>query len=171
MRSTLPDSAARKIREKVSRDLAPRSLVVHFKLFLAVTVGGLVSLTICGQFGMGVTGWAETLSHSLHEKMPPLLCAAICGTLYAIFPTLILRLFLCSPMQFRVILNRRILDLGLWYGSAGIGLSNYGRHGQGAVEILFWFLSALLTSYMLAMILKSLFPLWSFTEMWRHEQP
>jgi hypothetical protein len=160
--SRLPEEAAIRIRQIIAKDLAPPPHVVNIKLFFAVTIGGILSLTLCGQFGMGVTGWAEALSHRLHQTMSPLSCAIICGTLFAVFPTLLLRLFLCSPMQFRAILRQKLPTLSIWYGGAGTILAVYSEHGQGADEILFWSISAILTSYLLAALMKAIFPKWSF---------
>lgn len=161
MISKLPEDVTARIRRAVEKDLSPSSLIVNLKLLLAVMVGGLISLSICGQFGMGVTGWAEALSHRIHETMSPLLCASICGTLFAVFPTFLLRFVLCSPLQFKVILKRKFMTLALWYGGVGMALATYGKHGQGASEILFWSASALVTSYVLAGILRAFFPVWS----------
>lgn len=162
MVSRLPEKVATRIRQVIARDLAPSARVVNIKLFLAVTVGGVLSLTICGQFGMGVTGWAEALSHRLHQTMSPLFCAIICGTLFAVFPTLLLRLVLCSPLQFRAILKRKFMTLSMWYGGAGTVLAVTSEHGQGVDEIIFWSIAAILTSYLLAGLMKTLFPHWSF---------
>jgi hypothetical protein len=161
MISKLPNNVAEKIRQAVEKDLAPGSLMVNVKLLLAVMIGGLMSLSICGQFGMGVTGWAEALSHRIHETMSPLVCASICGTLFAVFPTLLLRLVLCSPLQFKVILKQKFMTLSVWYFGAGMALATYGKHGQGAWEILFWSVSAVLTSYVLAGLLRAFFPMWN----------
>ncbi len=150
------------------KDLQPSFFVLHTKIFLAVVLGGVISLAVCGQFGMGMTSWAEVFSHKLHENMPLLACSLICGTIFAIFPTFILRVLLCSPMQFRVILSRRIFDLALWYGVAGISLASYGHHGQGTLELITWFVASLGTSHILAILLKKLIPNWDLLYLLRH---
>ncbi|RZJ53607.1 MAG: hypothetical protein EOO45_31080 [Flavobacterium sp.] len=146
------------------KDLQPSPLVLHTKLFLAVVLGGMVSLAVCGQFGMGMTSWAEVFSHKLHENMPALACSLICGTIYAIFPTITLRVFLCSPMQFRVILKKKLYDLALWYGVAGISLAFYGHHGQGGLEIITWFVASMATSHILAVLFKYVIPNWDLLD-------
>lgn len=160
MESNLPEQISENIRKTILRDLNPSPLSVHLKLAAAVIIGGLVSLAICGQFGMGMTNWAELLSHKIHDTMPPVICALICGAVYAFFPTLLLRFVLCSPIQFRIILRTRYLALISWYGGTGISLAIYGQHGQGVFEILFWMLAAIGTSYLLALIFRSLIPKW-----------
>lgn len=160
MQFDLPDSASDSIRKTIVKDMDPTPFILHMKLFFAVAVGGIVSLAVCGQFGMGMTSWAEVLSHKLHENMPPVACSLICGTVYAIFPTILLRVFLCSPMQFRVILRSKFLSVFSWYASAGISLAYYGQHGQGAVEILSWFAAAVGMSYLLALLFKLVIPKW-----------
>lgn len=171
MQSNLPENIVHKIRNEVLKDLDPKPLVLHSKLFAAVILGGVVSLAICGQFGMGMTSWAEVLSHKIHETMPPLACALICGTVYAVFPTILLRIFLCSPLQFRVILKRKFIALGAWYGTAGISLAIYGQHGQGALEIASWFVAAIGTSYLMAMLFKAFIPLWDLSSHVRSLKP
>lgn len=157
----LPSETSEKIRLRIFNDMNPSLALVNLKLALAVILGGIISLAICGQFGMGMTGWAEILSHKIHEEMPPLLCASICGTIYAIFPTLLLRLLLCSPMQYQMILKKRFFTLAVWYSGVGYALATYGEHGQRTEEIFFWVLAALITSYTLTYLMKKLLPRWS----------
>lgn len=160
--NSLPRAASDSIRQKILADMNPSLAEVHGKFALAVFIGSLISLAICGQFGMGMTSWAEVLSHKIHQGMSPLACAAICGIAYAVFPTLILRLFLCSPLQFHTILKRRFLSLFAWHGAVGVSLATYGDHGSGAYEITFWIIAAIITSYVTAAILKLLIPVWMF---------
>ncbi len=160
MESNLSDEVSERIRKKIVRDLDPSPLVVHAKIAFGVIIGGMISLAICGQFGMGFTSWAALFSHTIHVTMPPLVCAVICGAVYAVFPTLFLRVFLCSPIQFRVILKTRFFSLMTWYGGAGVSLAIYGQHGQGIYEILFWLIAAIATSYLLALFLRTLIPRW-----------
>ena len=154
----LPEDISEKIRTTVVQDMRPSPFILHLKLFTAVVFGGIISLAICGQFGMGMTSWAEVLSHKIHDTMPPMACALICGTVYAVFPTLLLRLFLCSPLQFRIILKRRYLQLATWYCGTGVSLAIYGQHGQGVLEIISWSIAAISTSYLLALAFRSLIP-------------
>lgn len=158
---TLPEHVSIKIKEAVLRDMNPTQLTLHSKLSVAVIAGGLISLALCGQFGFGVTQWAEFMSHALHERMAPIPCAMICGSLYALFPTLILRLILCSPMQFRIILRKHFWSVLFWYFSVGITLAYHGEHGQGILELSSWVLSALLTSHALEMIARKFLNGWS----------
>lgn len=160
--NSLPRVTSESIQQKILADMRPGFIEVHGKFAVAVFLGGLISLAICGQFGMGVTNWAEMLSHKIHHGMSPLACAAICGIAYAVFPTLVLRLFLCSPVQFNVILKRRFLTLFAWHAAVGISLATYGDHGSGISEIIFWIIAAIGASYGVAAILKRFVPVWMF---------
>jgi peptidoglycan/LPS O-acetylase OafA/YrhL len=160
--NSLPRAISESIQQKILADMNPSLVQVHGKFAIAVFIGSLISLAICGQFGMGMTSWAEILSHKIHQGMSPLACAAICGIAYAVFPTLILRLFLCSPVQFYSILKKRFLTLFAWHGVVGISLATFGDHGTGASEITFWIMAAIITSYITAAILKRLVPVWMF---------
>ena len=161
MHSRFPEEKSNEIRNLIIKDMTPPLRLVHAKLFLAVGFGGLISLVLCGQFGRGMTDWAESFNHHLHRSMSSLLCALICGTLFAVFPTLLLRFTLCSPMQFFIIRKQQKLAVALWYGATGSLLATFGKHGQGGIEIVLWSLAAVLTSYLLAMILQAWAPLWS----------
>lgn len=154
----LPTEYAERIRSRILKDMNPPLTLVNAKLALAVVLGGCMSLSICGQFGMGMTGWAEVLSHRIHAEMPSLACAAICGMVYAIFPTLVLRLLLCSPMQFQVILKKHFVLLTAWYFGVALALASYGQHGQQTEEVLFWTVAAVLTSYGVSYIMRTLLP-------------
>lgn len=146
------------------KDMNPSLATVNGKLALAVLLGGIISLSVCGQFGMGMTGWAEVLSHRIHEEMPPLVCASICGTAYAIFPTLLMRLVLCSPMQFQAIISKHFLAVSLWYLGIGYAMATYGEHGQKTDEIVFWTIAAVATNYVLSYLLRKLLPCWNLSE-------
>lgn len=157
----LPERISNKIKEAIVRDMNPTQLTIHSKLSIAVITGGIISLALCGQFGFGVTEWAAAMSHSLHERMAPIPCALICGSLYALFPTLILRLLLCSPMQFKIILQKHFLSVFAWYFAIGITLAYHGDHGLGVFELGSWVFSAVLTSHVLEMCARTFLKSWS----------
>lgn len=162
-----PAALSEAVQELIRADLQPSQLQVHTKLSLAVMTGSLISLSLCGQFGYGVTHWAESLNHQMHQAMSPVTCAVICGVIYAVFPTVLLRIFLCSPLQFRVILRKHLPSVLLWYASVGSFLAYHGNHGQGAVELGSWILSALLTSHALSWFFRFFLRDWSFADVWR----
>ncbi len=162
---TLPECVSIRMKEAILRDMNPTLLTIHTKLSLAVIAGGIFSLAICGQFGFGMTHWAELISHSLHERMAPIPCALACGSLYALFPTLFLRSFFCSALQFRIIFNRHFWSVLFWYFSVGMTLAYHGAHGQGILEVGSWVCSAILSSYGLEFLMRKFFKGWSFVEM------
>ncbi|MBC7659582.1 MAG: hypothetical protein H7249_07725 [Chitinophagaceae bacterium] len=158
---TLSVRTSNKVKDAIIQDMNPSQLTVHTKLSIAVLIGGVMSVAICGQFGFGVTEWAETMSHSLHESMAPIPCALICGALYAFFPTLILRLILCSPMQFKIIVKHNFWSVLFWYCLVGITLAYTGDHGQGIWELSSWIGSALLTSHLVEWATRRFLRGWS----------
>ncbi len=162
-----PEKLSLEVRDAILADMNPSQLAVHSKLSCAVMLGGMLSLLFCGQFGFGMTPWAETMSHQLHQQMSSVTCALICGVLYALFPTFILRMLLCSPLQFRIILKKNIGAALFWYSLVGATLAYHGDHGQGIVELSTWILAALGTSHLLAWAFTYILKSWSFPDLLR----
>jgi hypothetical protein len=142
------------------RDLEPSQLAVHARVGLATLVGGFFSLVICGQFGLGVTRWADALNHQMHAHLDPLTCAVACGVLYAIFPIALLRFVLTPPLLFRVILKKHQPVLFLWFAGFGGLLTLMGDHGQGIFEYGAWVVAALIAANLMARAVNLLVPTW-----------
>ncbi len=137
------------IERAVLRDLEPAIAVVHLKTAAAAIVGSLLSLAICGQFGMGFTSLADSFSHALHANMGPIACALICGGLYAIFPIAILRFVLCNVMQFRAIFRRSFFIMAAWFACVGAVMAWQGHHGDQALQFGAWIFAALVAAIVL----------------------
>ena len=127
----------------VLRDLHPPSSLVHAKVGAAATVGGILSMATCGQFGVGLTPVARMFSEGLHEQMGPLSCALVCGALYAVFPVAILRGFLCTSLQFKAVTRRFRRVIAVWFAGCGALFAAFGHHGVTLLHLAAWMAAAL----------------------------
>lgn len=145
---------ANQIRESVvthvMRDLNPSWEVVWLKVVLAAIIGGFLSLFICGQFGLGMTTFAQNINSLLHQHTHPYICALVCGGLFAILPVTVLRLLLCSPLQFRAIVQRRWYVLLIGFGGIGGFLESQGHHGVDFITFSVWVFAALLVAHIVS---------------------
>lgn len=155
-----PSHVTEAVTTRVLRDLEPSLLSVHAKVGVSALVGGVLSLMLCGQFGIGVTSWAEMLNHRMHAHLDSVTCALACGVMYAIFPIIVLRFFLTPPLQFRVILRRYQPVLLLWFAGFGGVLTLFGDHGQGIIEYAAWVVAALVAANVCARLANVLLPHW-----------
>ena len=149
------------IREHVVADLDPPIILVNLKVAVSCIVGGLLSLAICGQFGFALTISAQSLSSFMHENMHPVLCAVICGGLYAIFPVAILRLLLTNPLEFKAIMRFRTLTVLFWFFGLGGVLSFWGHHGNDLLSLILWTVGAIIVAHALAAVSHRLLPVWT----------
>lgn len=141
---TVPKSIEDNVVNYVMKDLAPSSLVVHAKIGAAAIVGALASLLVCGQFGVGLSSWADAFSTHIHETMPTWLCSVICGSLFTIFPTLLLRV-ISSPMLFHVLFKRFFPQVIAWFGGIGSILAVFGHHGNSVDGFAIWAVAVVAT--------------------------
>lgn len=139
----------------VRKDLEPDEFVIAIKTGLAVFIGGFFSLLICGQFGLGITSFAQNNYHAFHHNTGTLVCAVICGGLFAIIPCIILR-FLCSPMQFRVIIRRKWQAPAIWLVSCGSLLAYHGDFGNEYLSLIGWAIAAFLVYQILGLIMDQM---------------
>lgn len=149
------------VHAQVMRDLEPSWQRVHTLAGGATIGGGLLSLAVCGQFGLGLTPWATSLNHLMHAHLQAVGCAAFCGLLYAFFPLAALRFGLATPLLFRVIIKRHKSVLALWSLAFGASLASLGEHGQDLGAFLAWCASALAATNGLARLIVKLMPTWS----------
>jgi hypothetical protein len=142
------------------RDLDPSWLVLHRKVGIAAIFGGILSLGICGQFGLGFTSIATSFNHALHNNMGPHVCAIICGVLYAIFPIAVLRFLICNPLQFKTITKNHGEVIVLWFGGFGGIVAYFGHHGNDALAFTAWIAAALAAASLLSRALYFMVPGW-----------
>lgn len=154
----VPNKASEIVVTHVMKDLNPSWEVVWLKVVLAAVIGGFLSLFVCGQFGLGMTTFAQNFNSHLHHHTHPYVCAVICGGLFAIFPVTILRLLLCSPLQFKAIIQRHWYVLLIGFGGIGGFLESQGHHGVDFVTFSFWVFAALFVTYILSRLLNIFFP-------------
>ena len=136
---------SRRVRENIyanaMRDLRPSLVTLYFKSGLAVLLGGVLSLFVCGQFGMAMTPQAAALSHKLHSSMDVRVCAVVCGVTFALFPVLLLKL-MCRELQFRAIVRRGYHAPLVWITGVGALMSYQGDHGREMFTFLLWCVAA-----------------------------
>ena len=124
----------KRVHSRIVSDLRPSFFTICWKSGAAVTLGGFLSLSLCGQFGIGLTHASMHLNHHLHEHTQNLSSALLCGFFFAFLPPLILRLF-CSSVQFRVITRRSPQAAIVWFFGLGVFLAH---HGETGAQILFF---------------------------------
>lgn len=135
----------------IKSDINPSARVLHTKIGTAVLLGAVLSLGICGQFGIGLTGFARSFSLHVHATMHPVTCAILCGMLFSIFPVVILK-FITSPMQFRMIFTRKLKEVAMWILPLGVFLAQQGHHGTAIPDVGTWLISAIASFYLFAKI-------------------
>lgn len=135
----------------IKSDMNPSARVLHTKIGAAVLLGTLLSLGICGQFGVGLTDFARNFNLQVHATMDPITCAIVCGMLFSIFPVFVLK-FIASPMQFRVIFTRRLKEVAMWILPMGVIMAQHGHHGTDLPGLSTWLISAMISFYLFAKI-------------------
>jgi hypothetical protein len=151
----VPEYINEKITARILRDLSPRPLVVHTKVAASAAFGGGASLLLCGQFGLGLTTFAENFNHLVHTHTNSVACALICGSLFAVLPALLLRI-LCPYLQFKAIVRRQWRVLVLWFGTVGAALAYLGDHGRTLLELGTWTIAAVVAFRLLSWAIEQL---------------
>ena len=134
----VPKKISEAICERVERDLEPSIKVIYAKVGTSMMVGGVLSLFICGQFGIGATPIAMRINENMHAMNGGIMCAIYCGAIFALIPLAILR-FQCSPLQFNVIVKQNYHAVAVWLGGFGSMLVYHGNMGVEAVAFVAWF--------------------------------
>lgn len=80
----------------VARDLRPAPWKIFTKLTLVEVAAGLVTLTLCPQFGLGF-GSHNALLHHLHAASPPAVFYLLCGVLFVTLGAILGGLVLTRP--------------------------------------------------------------------------
>ena len=77
------ESADEAILQMVGKDLRPALWKVYTKFTIVEVAAGLLTLTICPQFGLGFRRHNEFL-HALHLATPPVVFYLLCGLFFVI---------------------------------------------------------------------------------------
>lgn len=92
--STPSQATEQAILQRVAAELRPPRWKIFTRLGLLQTVCGLLTLTLCPQFGLGF-GTHQVLLHSSHAALPPAAFYLVCGVFFvslgAFFSGLLLR--------------------------------------------------------------------------------
>jgi hypothetical protein len=137
----IPSPTEQAILARVRRDLEPPAARVHARLAASVGLGGLVSLFLCGQFGIGMTAAASFVHGAIMAQTGTLGCAAVCGILFALVPVVALRA-LSGAMLFRVIVSRHFAAAAAWMAGCGALLAGVGRGVVFGQELVAWIAAA-----------------------------
>ena len=142
-----PSSATElKIKTFVDRDLRPNPLSMHAKIASAFLLGGFLSLSICAQFGLGLTPWSFAIQEYLMH-FGAVGCIAACGVLFALFPLILLRL-IHRPMQFRLLTRQYSTPLIAWLIATEFSLLVASGFNISRLEPLIWLASAAATIWL-----------------------
>ena len=140
----VPKQLSESVRQRIVRDMQPSLLLVYLKCGAAVILSGLISLLVCGQFGVGVTHAAHHLHHQLHSHISDLTSALATGAVFALLAPFILKL-LCSPLQFRYIARRGYHAALVWFVGLGGFLAHHGDVGTEITTFVAWSMATFLT--------------------------
>lgn len=127
--------------EMVAKDLQVGLCKVFGKLTLIAVASGLLTLTVCPQFGLGAGRHNEFL-HALHAATPPFVFYLLCGLFFVLLGAVLSGLVL-SQTEIRTLGNRKYAYLGGYSVIAYLILMGLGAEAFVAGS-LFWMLGALL---------------------------
>lgn len=143
------------IRAPVARDLEPSPARVQAKVFAGIALGSAVSLSLCGQFGVGFTPWAKELQSAVVDLSIFVPCMMLCGMIFALFPVAVLRL-LCRPLEFRAIMRRRPFSLFGWLLGFEVLLAWHSGFRESAADLAIWFAASVATFWLLGRSIDAL---------------
>lgn len=140
------------IYQHVRQDLKPSPFAVIWRIGTAFTLGGLLSMFFCGQFGVGFSTLAQGWNHSIHAHIGATKCAIICGSIFSVLPAFILRM-LSSGILFRVILRKYVISqIGLIL-IAGTFMYVNGSMMTELINVGAWSLSAFVSFKLLGYLI------------------
>lgn len=106
------------VLQRVATELRPPRWKIYTRLGLLQTVCGLLTLTLCPQFGLGF-GTHQVLLHSSHAALPPAIFYLVCGLFFVSLGALLSGLLLRRA-------ERRALGGLPWGFFLGYGSVAYG---------------------------------------------
>lgn len=148
----VPDNIKENIYRRVQTDLCPSRPVVHGKIGAAVALGGLLSLFLCGQLGLGLSPVANSVHHALMAKVGFLGCTVTCGVLFAVVPVLTLRL-ISSAMQFQALIRKEWKAIVGWVVFFGAAVAFVNGRPDPIWVMMTWTLTAVASFKLLSLLL------------------
>jgi hypothetical protein len=133
----VPVDLSEQVRMQILKDMQPSLLTIFIKSGIAFTAGGILSLFICGQLGIGLDHAQKHFSHLTHQHAHGVITAVACGGLFALISPLVLR-FLCSAIQFRIIIRKSRWIAILWLVALGGVLAHHDVMETNAPAFVLW---------------------------------
>lgn len=158
-------NTSKTILDAVTRDLEPSTPRVLAHLAVAFGIGGIVSMFFCGQFGVGFSSFAIDFNHSMHSKAGTLLCALLCGGIFALAPVLVLRLT-THPLLFRAIVRRYSFIEGGITLAAGMLAYSHGNFKVEMINVAIWTISAYCVFKIIGLCVDHFFRGWTMDTLW-----
>lgn len=151
----VPDHITEYVYRRVQRDLEPPWHIVHAKIGLSIGAGGLVTLFLCGQLGLGLSSLAERVHHALMGVMGFFGCTVVCGILFAVIPVATLRA-MSSGIQFLVLIRKKWREVAGWTLAFGSLIAYQNNRSDTLWVLLLWSVTAVASFEVLARLLHRL---------------
>lgn len=129
------------ILQRVARDLRPARWKIWTRLTLIEVTAGLLTLTICPQFGLGF-GQHNQFLHSLHAATTPLVFYLLCGLIFVSFGAGIAGVVL-PRAEIRILGRQKYLYFTLYTVLAYLALVTLGSEAF-ILSSLVWMVGGLL---------------------------
>lgn len=129
------------ILKRVARDLCPARWKIWARLTLVEVTAGLLTLTICPQFGLGFGQHNEFL-RALHAATTPPVFYLLCGLIFVSFGAGLGGLVL-APAEIRTLGQQKYLYFTVYSLLSYLGLLGLGSEAF-VISSLVWVLGALL---------------------------
>ncbi|MEN0058984.1 MAG: hypothetical protein AAGB31_09125 [Bdellovibrio sp.] len=126
------------VRQQIEKERPLRSQVIT-KMAIAHSIGTVVTLMSCEQFGLRLFFSGEGLMHYFMQ-ISPTFCMSFCGALYFAISFLCAR-FILQPEEWLLIMRSRILSISL-LALVTLGAFAIFSHEMRPENILLWFLGA-----------------------------
>lgn len=151
----VPDHIREHIYRRVQRDLNPPWQVVHAKIGLSIGLGGLVTLFLCGQLGLGLSSLAMRVHHALMGVVGVFGCTFMCGVLFAVIPVAMLRA-MSSGIQFQLLVRKKWQAIAGWTLAFGSIIAYQNNQSDAVWVVLVWSVAAVGSFELLARLLHRL---------------
>jgi len=129
------------ILQRVAQDLCPARWKVWSRLTLVEVTAGLLTLTICPQFGLGFGQHNEFL-HALHAATTPLVFYLLCGLFFVSFGAALAGVVL-TRAEIRTLGQQKYLYFAVYSLLVYLGLLTLGPEAF-VVSSMAWVIGALL---------------------------